>query len=211
MWYAQRGEDKKLREYFPDKHHGFYIDVGAWDPTLDSVTKHFYDDGWHGVNIEPVPYYWERLVAERQRDTNLNLAVGDFIGNRMFNYIHGTGLSTFHEGHAESGSRGRQREMIHTTVITLNRVFEHYVPANQFVDFLKIDVEGYEGEVLLGLDLSKHRPGVMCIEATAPNSDTPAWDTWDHILIEAGYHFDEFDGLNRWYHDLQLTGAGATF
>ena len=51
--YAQNQEDVLLRREFPDCTNGFYIDVGANDPVWDSVTKHFYDRGWHGINIEP--------------------------------------------------------------------------------------------------------------------------------------------------------------
>ena len=51
--YAQNHEDVLLRRVFPDEPNGFYIDVGANDPVRDSVTKHFYDRGWHGINIEP--------------------------------------------------------------------------------------------------------------------------------------------------------------
>jgi hypothetical protein len=67
------------------------------------------------------------------------------------------------------------------------------------VDFLKVDVEGFEREVLAGADWSTFRPRVVVIEATVPKSDEPAHDAWEPMLFEVGYRFALFDGLNRFY------------
>jgi hypothetical protein len=53
--YAQNREDILLRAFFDPKEVGFYVDVGAYDPDDDSVTRLFYDRGWRGINIEPQP------------------------------------------------------------------------------------------------------------------------------------------------------------
>ncbi|RLA51208.1 MAG: FkbM family methyltransferase, partial [Gammaproteobacteria bacterium] len=74
--YAQNYEDVMLRRTLKDVDKGFYIDVGANDPVIDSVTKSFYDTGWHGINIEPVGEWYEKLQQDRPNDTNLQLAVG---------------------------------------------------------------------------------------------------------------------------------------
>jgi hypothetical protein len=75
--YAQNHEDVLLRRVFPDGTNGFYIDVGANDPVLDSVTKHFYDRGWHGINIEPQSGPYKRLCAERSNDLNLKIGLSN--------------------------------------------------------------------------------------------------------------------------------------
>lgn len=69
--YAQNFEDVMLHRAFRNVERGFYVDVGAFDPTHDSVTKAFYDRGWNGINIEPIPEYHARFTAERPRDINL--------------------------------------------------------------------------------------------------------------------------------------------
>ena len=74
--YAQNGEDFTLWCALHDVDAGTYIDIGAYDPDIDSVTRAFYDRGWSGINIEPVDAYWKRLHRERPRDVNLPLAVG---------------------------------------------------------------------------------------------------------------------------------------
>src|SRR5580700_8067787 len=93
--YAQNFEDVLLDRLFENRDSGFYVDVGAMDPVHDSVTKAFYDRGWRGINIEPHPQFYERLVAERSRDINLNVAVGDVEETRTLYAFPGEGLSTF--------------------------------------------------------------------------------------------------------------------
>src|SRR5215831_3973844 len=74
--YAQNFEDVMLWRALKHIDKGFYIDVGANDPDKDSVTKAFYERGWRGINVEPVPQWFERLEKARPRDLNLQLALG---------------------------------------------------------------------------------------------------------------------------------------
>lgn len=217
-WYAQHGEDARiaglLLERFgiiSEDHQGFYIDVGAWDPDVDSVTKHFYDLGWCGINIEPVRFYHDKLSAARPRDVCLGIAISDEPGMKTFTHIVGTGLSTFVDEYREKFSEGRQTETSVVSVRTLAEVCSMFVfpvksvMGSKSVDFLKVDVEGWEGHVLRSNDWTRYRPRVLCIEATVPGtsdaSAIPAWETWDQYVIDQGYEFVEYDGLNRYYID----------
>src|SRR5262249_50071888 len=98
--YAQNGEDVRLRRAFAGQPTGFYIDVGANDPTELSVTRHFYDAGWHGINVEPLPKQFALLTAARKRDINLNVGCSNRTGTLEL-YAAGaageeiSGLSTF--------------------------------------------------------------------------------------------------------------------
>ena len=92
--YAQNYEDVILWRALKDVEQGFYVDVGAADPEELSVTRAFYDRGWSGINVEPLDEYFNRLVKDRPRDTNLKVAVGKEVGLRKFHTIEGTGLST---------------------------------------------------------------------------------------------------------------------
>jgi len=94
-WFAQHGEDRRLAELLAGRRRGFYVDVGAWNPTQDSVTKHFYDRGWRGINVEPHPALHALLVAQRPRDVNLRLALGAEPGERTLTLVGATGLATF--------------------------------------------------------------------------------------------------------------------
>lgn len=73
--YAQNFEDVMLWRALQHVGTGYYVDIGANDPVVDSVTRWFYEQGWSGLNIEPVPHWHGKLQADRPRDTNLQVAV----------------------------------------------------------------------------------------------------------------------------------------
>jgi FkbM family methyltransferase len=198
MWYAQFGEDRKLAELLGDRPSGFYIDVGAWDPVHDSVTKHFYDRGWRGINVEPVPFYFGRLAELRPRDINLQIALSNQSGFAMMAIKPDTGLSTLR---AEYSPAGSERSGVNTE--TLAAVCEEFIADGVAIDFLKIDVEGHEREVIAGGDWTRYRPEIVIVEATVPgtcgaNAIETAHEFQD-LLFAARYEDIGFDGLNRWY------------
>lgn len=198
--FAQNREDVLLDRAFARGVKGFYIDVGAHDPVLQSVTKHFSDLGWHGINIEPVTEVFGRLAAARDRDINLNVGISDEEGTlTLYESPPGTGLSTFSADiarhHRETGWSLEEKIV---SVTTLANVCETHV-GDTTIDFLSIDVEGFERHVLEGADFARFRPRIVVVEATRPGSSVPAHGEWEHILLDAGYCFATFDGLNRYY------------
>jgi FkbM family methyltransferase len=210
--YAQNHEDVVLaRALRPDERTGFWVDVGAGDPVVDSVTAAFAARGWRGVNVEPLPGEHSRLRAARPRDTNLQIALGATTGRGTL-FVEPTreperpdaeapiarALSTMVPELAERyRADGQEFIPIEVPVCTLAQVVAEHVPGP--VDFLKIDVEGSEGAVLAGVDWTDFRPRVVVVEATVPMSDEPAHEEWEPILLGAGYRFAMFDGLNRFY------------
>jgi FkbM family methyltransferase len=196
--YAQNQEDVMLYRALCDVKQGFYIDVGAQDPVIDSVTKAFYDRGWHGINIEPNEEYFHNLQAERPHDLNLATAVGSKAGVIGFYEVAHTGLSTTDAGyarrHSEAGYQIQHREVPCTT---LDRICADFGVAT--VHFLKIDVEGSERAVLEGFSFERIRPWLVVVEATEPNSDHEVYVRWEDLLVSRGYRFVYFDGLNRFY------------
>src|SRR5262249_2326252 len=157
-----------------------------------SVTKHFYDRGWRGVNVEPVPAVFERLSADRPRDHNLNAGLSNREGRLTFYECpEVTGWSTFLDKKAAvlraEGVEGRERDV---PVTTLARVCERYAPGP--IDFLKVDVEGFEREVLEGADWGRWRPTVLLIENSWPGS-------WEHVLTGADYLLANVTEVNRCY------------
>jgi FkbM family methyltransferase len=197
--HAQNLEDVMLSRVFKDKANGFYVDVGAWDPDKDSVTKAFYDTGWSGVNIEPGLNNCKRIAKARPRDVNLQLAVSDKEGQANFQVVPGSGLSSLQPGTVSSldmyGLKGQDTQV---RLTTLTKVFEEHC-ATREVDFLKIDVEGHEAAVIAGMDWKRFRPLVVLVEATMAETGEPNWADWDPILLSGGYRFAWFDGLNRFY------------
>jgi FkbM family methyltransferase len=190
-----------LARAFPRGHRGFYIDVGAAGPLIDSVTKYFYDLGWSGVNVEPTTVGLSELEDARPRDVNLGVALGREQGVATFYELphHVMGCSTFSPELAEryrgQGLKPHEREV---TVTTLAQVCEEHM-REQPIDFLKIDVEGDEESVLAGADFARFRPRVLVVEATEPGTPVPTHQGWEPIVLRAGYTFVLFDGVNRFY------------
>jgi FkbM family methyltransferase len=196
--YAQNLEDVVLYRALRSVQRGFYIDVGAQDPVLDSVTRAFYDRGWRGINIEPVEEWFQKLRKERFEDINLRIAAWSCTATLKFFEVVNTGLSTTVR---ELADRWRGEGY---------QVLEHEVAAKPLdlicaesgvreVHFLKIDVEGAETEVLKGLSLTTLRPWIIVVEATDPNSQTPTHERWECLLTGKDYELAYFDGLNRFY------------
>ncbi len=199
--YAQAMEDLHLAQALADVpfERGFYIDVGANDPEIDSVTKHFYDRGWRGINIDASPKWAEKLRAQRPRDVNIEAAISDLSGPLTF-YDHIGGLGTTIESIARSHESLHRHEMVPRLVATstLTDVCAAHAPAQ--IHFLKIDVEGSEDSVLRSMDFGRFRPWILCIECHYPNRpDVQVYDAWESIVVDADYLFAFTDSINRYY------------
>lgn len=192
--YAQNAEDVVLRRVFADRTEGFYVDVGACVPVLDSVTLHFYEKGWHGVNVEPDPRYHAELEEARARDINLCTAIGRNHGHVSFYPTPVRGQGTLDPDLAAERSA---TEAVSVAQTTLDEVFAAHAPETG-IDFLKVDVEGWETEVLGSTDWATARPRIVVVEAVDA-AGNPTHEDWEPSLIAAGYHFGLFDGLNRFY------------
>jgi FkbM family methyltransferase len=197
--YAQNHEDVVLRRLFSPDHQGLYIDVGASHPLEDTVTRYFYERGWQGISIEPGAIF-HKLVEYRPRDINLNLGLSNAVGEKTFyDFVDFPGSSTYSAGEAEVHCIQHGRRCVERPVMvtTLKAVCEQHV--HRPIDFISIDVEGHEREVLEGGDWDRFRPLVVLIEATRPNTSIPTHGQWEDLLWKADYRFALFDGLNRYY------------
>jgi FkbM family methyltransferase len=199
--YAQNGEDILLDRLFRGRP-GRFMDVGGNHPFIDNNTFYFYLRGWRGVNIEPTPSGHALFREHRPGDVNLAVAISDAEGELpFFEVLDGeamTGLSTLSgdvaEGHRASGFEIVEHRIPVRTMASL--IEEHAIEPP---DLLSIDVENYEEHVIRGIPLATWRPRVLVIEATAPLSEASSHETWEPILLEHGYLFAAFNGVNRFY------------
>jgi FkbM family methyltransferase len=142
--FAQNYEGVILWRALKHVKKGFYIDVGAAWPEEHSVTKAFYDRGWHGINIEPNPIHFLSLKKKRERDINLQIAVGECESEQQMNFIGNTGLSTLDKDIATRHKiDGWGVESATVNVQPLSRIISSNIPAVQDIHFLKVDIKGF--------------------------------------------------------------------
>ena len=191
--YSQFAEDIVLYKYLHAVRNGYYIDVGAADPEVLSVTKFFYDRGWSGLNVEPRDDVIKLYEERRPRDTNVEIAVSDRKGRCSF-FVGGEDSTM----NAEDARRQGITREISVEMDTLAGVLQRYsIPAD--VHFLKIDVENHEREVLLGMDFAAVRPWLVAIESTIPGTLLPNHKGWEPILLRNGYSLLASHVINRYY------------
>lgn len=178
---------------------GLYVDIGAQHPRIDSISRAFHERGWHGVHVEPVPAFAEMVRKDRPGDTVLQIALGEQAGTLALNVFPDTGLSTAIDDYAERhrSERGYATEVIQVPLLPMHAALSFL--DDKPVHWLKIDVEGFEEQVLRGWDSKRLRPWVLVIEATIPNSRETDHEKWEHLVLAGGYRFVYFDGLNRFY------------
>lgn len=200
--YAQNREDVVLWRALSNVGSGRYVEVGANHPRTFSVTRGFYEQGWSGVTVEPVPDLVALHRIERPRDHQVQAAVTDAPAATVTLHVIGqTGLSTLddqvRDRHASHGFTAQDLEV---AAIRLDEVFDQAgLTRDDPIHFVVVDVEGAEPAVLRSVDLTVWRPWVFVVEATAPRGTQKTHDSWEHLLTDGGYRFCLFDGLSRFY------------
>ena len=143
---------------------GFYVDVGSHHPQRFSNTYRFYLRGWNGINIDPLPGSKIRFDALRQRDINIEVGISDHPGELTYYSFQEPALNTFDPkvaGSRESGLLSADQ----IRVLRLSDVLDQYLKPDQKIDFLSIDVEGLDIQVLRSLDWTRYRPSYVLAEA----------------------------------------------
>ena len=204
--YSQLQEDLVLDRLTGHKKQGFYVDVGAYDPYRFSNTMRFYLRGWRGINIEPNTEHWKRFKKYRPGDTNLNIGIGEKRGALTFYSINPPTLSTFSQKQAFE----YQKEGFQTTsakkisIYDLASVLRKYAKRKR-IDFLSIDVEGYEMSVLKSNNWERFRPRYLCIETASESGDgarTKKIQKAVGVYLRAhGYNYVLSNSLNSFYKD----------
>ena len=164
--YGGSGEDIFISKFFLNFKKGFYVDVGALHPINGSLTYLLYQKGWNGINIDMMQENLKLFKIFRKRDINLNVAVSSskgFINAYLFEV--GSGVNTNQLKIAREWKNKINKNFVIRKVKknTLNDILISNKVVKEF-DFLNIDVEGHEFDVLKGLNLKKYRPKLISIE-----------------------------------------------
>lgn len=207
--FSQNFEDVVLWRALSHVQNGRYLDIGAQDPIIDSVSRSFYLAGWRGVHVEPTPQYAEALRADRPDEVVIEAAVGTGSDPLPLNVFEGTGLSTADQMVAAAhSSANRPSEIIMVSQITLASLLDRFT--GQDLHWLKIDVEGMEDEVLASWGTSPVRPWIVVIEAIDPVTAQATDSKWRSLIEKRGYNEVLFDGVNRFFVAAEHAGIAAT-
>lgn len=187
--YSQEGEDRVLERYFGTCGPGFYVDVGAHHPHRFSNTYLFYKRGWRGINIDAMPGSMEPFKRMRVRDINLEMGVGAASAVAKFYVFSEPALNTFDEAIAKSHENSEYKitRIVDVPIERLEDILARHLPQGMAIDFLTIDVEGLDLQVLQSNDWTRFRPKVVLVEAVGNDLNDIAAIPTAHFLITNGY------------------------
>lgn len=165
--YSQEGEDLILNRILGEKKGGFYIDVGAHHPKRFSNTFFFYKRGWHGINIEARPGSKKLFDKFRPRDINLEIPISEKVEKLTYYIFNDPALNGFSSDQSKKLDGLRDYKIlseIRLNTKTLKNVLDDYLPLNQKIDFLSVDVEGLDFQVLKSNDWTNYKPKLILVE-----------------------------------------------
>ena len=166
LCYSQNGEDLILNRFLENKEKGFFIDVGAHHPIRFSNTYLFYKKGWSGINIDAMPGSMTKFNKIRPKDINIECGVGLKNDQLTFYQFNETALNTFSKKEALSKNKDGYKiiKSNFLQVESLENLLDKYMPRNTKIDFLNIDVEGKDEEVLISNNWEKYKPNYILVE-----------------------------------------------
>ena len=165
--WSQEGEDMVLRRIFDGKKGGVYVDVGAHHPKRFSNTYYFYRSGWSGINIDAMPGSMRLFNKWRPRDINMEIGVALTAGSLDYHVFNEPALNSFSaklsEERVNANNHYRIKEIIKVNTLPLKEILDKHLD-EKTIDFLSVDVEGFDLEVLKSNDWTKYRPRFVLAE-----------------------------------------------
>ena len=188
--YSQEGEDMILRRLFEKQKKGFYVDVGAHHPKRFSNTFFFYKNGWRGINIDAMPNSMYLFNKIRPRDINLEIPISDKKEKLKYYMFNEPALNGFSKELAEKRDGKDDYKIISEKEMetsTLEEILEKHLPYDQEIDFMSIDVEGLDLQVLKSNNWRLFRPKFVLMEVLYSSINEIADSKEYKYLAEFGY------------------------
>ena len=171
--YSQWGEDQFIYEFFKNKKKGFYIDIGSFHPIMYSNTCLLFNSGWSGINIDVNQSSIDMFKIVRPKDHNICDAVTYKSEERNLYFDHNfSPLNTINKLHYESFDKGLFFKNLAKKKITTKSFDDIVKKIDNLpqIDFLNIDCEGSDYEILKGINLQFYSPKLICIETHNVNN-----------------------------------------
>jgi len=165
--YAMGGEDLVINSYFKEQNTGFFVDIGAHDPFRFSNTYMFYKRGWTGINIDPLPGTESAFKKHRPKDITLEIGIAQQEGELTYYMYNEPALNGFSRQYFEERGGKRGYQLINTVTVPVRRldqVLDQHMKDSTVIDFLTIDTEGLDIEVVKSNNWDKYRPKIVMME-----------------------------------------------
>jgi len=189
--YSQEGEDLILKRLFANKEKGFYVDIGAHHPYRFSNTYLFYLNGWSGINIDAMPGSMAKFKRSRPKDINIEVPILLNEGQMTYYQFNEPALNGFSDTLSNDRNQNTKYKLIKKTELygyPLSYILEKYFPSQiSQIDFMSIDVEGLDLEVLKSNNWDKYRPNVLLVELLNSSLDSINSDEIYQFLLEKNY------------------------
>jgi FkbM family methyltransferase len=189
--YSQEGEDMILQRIFERRESGFYIDIGAHHPKRFSNTHLLYKKGWNGINIDAMPGSMRCFNRVRKRDVNLELGIGEKEQDLTYYIFNDPALNGFSSDISKKRHNNKSQfsiiKKLPVQVKKLSTILNEHLSKNQIIDFMTIDVEGLDLEVLESNNWEKFKPEYILIEVLKLNFNEISNDKITLFLEEKGY------------------------
>lgn len=189
--WSQEGEDRILFRMFEKRPNGFYVDIGAHHPKRFSNTYLFYRKGWRGLNIDAMPGSMDAFRHIRPRDINLECGVGLEKRTLTYHIFNEPALNGFSK--ELSNSRNDDDTEFHliesrpVQIRPLASILAEHLEPNHPIDFMSVDVEGFDLDVLRSNDWDKFRPKLVLVEVLGSSWDALGSSEVAHFLSGHGY------------------------
>ena len=170
--YSQEGEDLILARIFEDRLTGFYVDIGAHHPFRFSNTCLFYRRGWQGINIDAMPGSMRIFRKHRPKDINLEIGVGERREKLPFHMFNDSALNGFSSDlsiERDETTTYFIEDVVSIDVVPLGEILDEHLPSDQGIDFMSVDVEGHDLQVLKSNDWERYRPKYVLVEVLGCN------------------------------------------
>ena len=199
--YSSEGEDMILRKLFFGQKKGFYIDIGAFHPKKSSNTYYFYKKGWQGINIDAMPGSMNNFNKHRKRDINLEIPLGKDGEILNFYVFQDQALNGFENDRLKNKDQSKSQNIVLQVIplktASLNRILEQYLPEDQEIDFIDIDVEGGELNILEQFDFQRYRPKVILLEILNTKLEDVI-NTYLYKLLKTNKYYLKIKTLNTY-------------
>jgi len=169
LFFSHTGEDILLNGVLKNKPYGFYIDIGAYDPIHYSNTYLFFVRGWNGINIDANPDFIKKFNQSRPKDINISAGVSDKPGELIYYQYKNGVFNTFSKEKMKQYGHPIKKTKIN--VLRLDNILDNYLPKGTIIDFMNVDVEGFDLRVLKSNNWKKYRPNIIAVESDKPDID----------------------------------------